>query len=156
MPEGAQIAAGQLAGDFTLGKDMRQKYVFIAGGIGITPFRSIIKNLTDTNQKRPIIMLYANKTPQDVVYKNIFDEAEKKLGIKTVYTLTQNPENAVGWTGEKGRINEQMIQDKVPDYKERLYYVSGPKSMIDSFEKVLHNLGIPNSQIKTDFFPGFA
>jgi ferredoxin-NADP reductase len=156
MKPGEQIAAGQLAGDFTLKNDPGQKLVFIAGGIGVTPFRSMVKNLIDKNEKRPITIFYANKNPEDVVYKNIFDEAEKKLGIKTTYTLTGSPAHGAGWNGEKGRIDEQMIKNKLPDYKERIYYISGPKSMIDSFEKVLDNLGVPGSQIKTDFFPGFA
>ena len=153
MKPGDQIAAGQLAGDFTLTKDLNQKIVFIAGGIGVTPFRSMIKHLIDAGQKRPIVMFYANKKPQDIVYKDVFDEAEQKLGLKTIYTLTQNTNN---WAGEMGYINEQMIQSKLPDYKERMYYVSGPKTMIDSFEKVLENLGVPQSHIKTDFFPGFV
>jgi ferredoxin-NADP reductase/Na+-translocating ferredoxin:NAD+ oxidoreductase RnfD subunit len=156
MKPGDRISAGQLAGDFTLKKNPKQKYVFIAGGIGITPFRSMIKNLLDKNQPRPIIMFYANKNPADVVYKDIFDEAEQRLGIKTVYALTQASAADENWGGEIGRVDERMIQNKVPHYKERMYYISGPKSMIDSFETVLENLGVPDSQIKTDFFPGFV
>jgi len=153
MLPGDKIAAGQLAGDFTLDKNLNQKLAFIAGGIGITPFRSMIKNLLDKNQKRPIAVFYANRKPEDIVYKDVLDQAESRLGIKTVYTLTQN---AGSWDGETGHINERMIQSNLPDYRERMYYVSGPKSMVDSFTESLHNLGIPNSQIKTDFFPGFA
>jgi ferredoxin-NADP reductase len=153
MKPGSQIAAGQLAGDFTITEDPDKKLAFIAGGIGVTPFRSIIKHLVDTNQKRPIVMFYANKKAEDVVYKDVFDQAQNKLGIPIIYTLTQKVDN---WSGEQGYINEQMIKNKLPDYKDRMFYVSGPKTMIDSFEKVLHNLGVPNNQIKTDFFPGFV
>ena len=147
--------AGQLAGDFVLPSDKKQKLVFFAGGIGVTPFRSMVKYLIDQNEKRDITIFYANRTPQDVVYKDLFDEAQKKLGIKTIYTVSKNDSSAL-WSGETGYITEQMIKEKLPDFKDRMFYLSGPRSMIVSFEKTLKNMGIKNNHIKTDFFPGFA
>lgn len=150
---GDEIVAGQLAGDFTLPKQPK-KLVFIAGGIGITPFRSILKYLIDTNQKRDIVMFFSNKTAAEIVYSDVFSEAFNKLAIPTIYTVTDSaPAN---WTGEKGRVSPEMIQKYVPDFKERIYYLSGPHSMVNGFEKTLQQMGIPKSQIKTDFFPGFA
>ena len=140
------VVASQLAGDFTLPEDKSKKLVFIAGGIGITPFRSMIKYLTDKNEKRDIVIFYSNKTAGDIAYKDIFDEAEKKLGIKTIYHLTD----------EKGFLNHKIIEQYVPDFKERMFYISGPRSMILTFQKALKEAGIHKSHIKTDFFPGFA
>ena len=156
LKPGQQLIAGQLAGDFTMPKNAGTKLVFIAGGIGITPFRSMIKYLLDTRQKRPIILFYANRTPEDIVYKEIFDKAQTELGIKTVYTVTENKNLPDNWQGEMGRINEQMIKTKVPDFKERMFYLSGPRSMVNSFEQILSNLGVPSHNIKTDFFPGLV
>ena len=155
MQPGQSIMAGQLAGDFVLPKEKNQKLVFFAGGIGVTPFRSMVKYLIDKKEKRDITIFYANRTPQDVVYKDIFDQAEKSLGIKTIYTVSKNNASA-NWKGETGYITEQMIKEKLPDYKDRMFYLSGPRSMITSFEQTLRNMGIKNSHIKTDFFPGFA
>ncbi len=142
MQEGEEIIASQISGEFTLPKDINKKLCFIAGGIGITPFRSIIKYLLDTNQKRDIVLFYANKTDLDVVYKDIFDTASKELAIKTIYVV--------------GFITEQMIKKEVTDYKDRIFYISGPHSMVDSFEKTLKEIGLHGSQIKIDFFPGYA
>jgi ferredoxin-NADP reductase len=155
MASGSKMLAGQLAGDFTLPKDQNQKLVFIAGGIGITPFRSMIKYLIDQNEKRNIIFFYANKSPNDIVYKEILDDAQTKLGIKTIYTVSKKSSNQA-WDGETGYIDAAMIKSKVPDYKERMFYISGAHSMIENFKQTLSDLGIKSSHIKTDFFPGFV
>src|SRR5438270_7311425 len=83
-----KIIAGQIAGDFTLPRDPRQKLVFIAGGIGITPFRSMLKYLLDTQQRRDIVLFYANRTANEIVYQDVLSVAGAKLGVKTFYTLT--------------------------------------------------------------------
>lgn len=160
---GGRIMAGQLSGDFTLPNDQKKKLVssgeatklcFIAGGIGITPFRSMIKYLLDINEKRDIVLFYSNKLVSEIVYKEIFDKAEKKLGIKIIYALTDSNNIPNNWQGKMGYIDEQMIKQEAADYKERTFYLSGPPSMVDSFKNVLKNMGVSN--IKTDYFPGYA
>lgn len=154
MDKGREIVAAHLAGDFVLPDDPNQKCVFIAGGIGITPFRSMIKYLLDTHQRRPITLFYANKTINDVVYKDIFDKAERELGIKTIYTVTDMRKLPPWWNGQIGHITPQLIKDHVPDYMNCVFYISGPKGMVDSFKELLGQLHIKGDQIKTDFFSG--
>lgn len=149
------IAAGSLAGDFTLPKDAREKLVFIAGGIGITPFRSIIKFLVDTKEKRDIVLLYSNKVESEIMYQDVFAQAAV-IGVKTIYVLTDQDHLPTNWTGEKGRITPIMIEKEVPDYIDRTFYLSGPHNMVVAFEEVLQEMGINRSQIKKDFFPGFV
>lgn len=151
-----KIAASQLSGEFTLPKDASKKLVFIAGGIGVTPYRSMIKYLLDVNQKRDIILLYSNKLASDIVYKDIFDEAFQKLGVRSVYVLTDTANIPSRWQGRVGFIDAKMIAEDVPDYKERMFYISGPHSMVDTFENVLKGMGLSGNQIKVDFFPGYA
>lgn len=148
------IVAAQIAGNFTLPVDKQKKLVFMAGGIGITPFRSMIKYLIDQNERRDIIIVYSNKYQSEIVYKDVFDEAQIKFDIKTVYALTDTTQLPMGWSGQIGRINPQMIQKEVPDFMERIFYLSGPHSMVKGFEEVLLQMGV--TQIKTDFFPGFV
>lgn len=150
------IVASQLTGDFTLPKDKNKKLIFLAGGIGVTPFRSMIKYLIDKNEKRDIIIFYSNKSFSDIAYKEIFDQAQKELGIKTIYCLTDSNSIPKNWDGEKGIIDEQMIKRYALDYKDRMFYISGPRSMILSFKKYLKEAKVPKNHIKTDFFPGFA
>lgn len=150
------IVVSQLSGEFTLPKDANQKLCFVAGGIGITPYRSIIKYLIDTNQKRDIILLYSNKTASDIAYKDVFDVGLQTLGIRTVYTLTDKTSIPLGWQGRVGYIDAQVMQQEVSDYRDRVFYISGPHSMVDVFEKTLKDMGITGKQIKVDYFPGYV
>lgn len=154
--EGDTIIASQLAGDFVLPKNKSKKLVFIAGGIGITPFRSMVKYLLDTKEARTITLFYSVKTPEEIAYKDIFDEAQQQLGIKSVYTLTDKESASDVWQGEKGFVDSQMIMRYVADYKERIFYISGPHSMVATFEEVLKKMGVSKNHIKIDFFPGFV
>ncbi|HZS77367.1 MAG TPA: oxidoreductase [Ktedonobacteraceae bacterium] len=152
----SKILAGQIAGDFTLPPDPRQKLVFIAGGIGITPFRSMLKYLIDTNQYRDIVLLYANRTLDEIAYKDILSEAQTKLGIKVYCTLTDTKAIPGNWPGFRGRIDADMIATAVPDYRQRTFYLSGSLGMVRACEYYLRNLGVELDQIKKDFFPGLV
>jgi ferredoxin-NADP reductase len=156
MNTGDEIVAAQLAGDFVLPENPRQKCVLIAGGVGITPFRSMIKYLLDTHQRRLITLFYANKTIADITYKDIFDRAQQELGIQIIYSVTDSNNLPSYWKGTTGRITPELIKNKVPDYRQCIFYISGPKGMVDSFKESLNQMKIPSSQIKTDFFSGLA
>jgi len=156
MDNSMPIVASQLAGDFILPKDSNKKLVFVAGGIGITPFRSMLKFLIDTSEKRDIITVFSNKYSEDIVYKDVLDEAEEKLGIRTIYALTDTDKIPQSWTGEKGRITSEIIMRQIPDWHERTFYLSGPHLMVTGFEKTLLDMGVSRSHIKKDFFPGFV
>jgi ferredoxin-NADP reductase len=156
MGKESEIIASQLAGEFVLPYSSWQKCVFIAGGIGITPFRSMIKYLLDIRQRRPITLFYANKTSNDIVYKDIFDRAQLELGIRTIYTITDKQNAPPNWTGWIGRLTPELIRSTVPDFRNSMFYLSGPRSMVDSFKDTLHHLNIHSSHIKTDYFAGLA
>jgi len=155
MAAGEEIMAGQLAGDFTLPRDPRKKLAFIAGGIGITPFRSMVKYLSGRGEKRSVVLLYSNRTTDEIAYREVWDEAARTIGLKTVYAVTGVgeilPEN-----GYKGHIDGVLIRHEIPDYRDRTFYISGTHAMVSTMETTLHRMGIPRKQIKTDFFPGFV
>ena len=154
LDPGEKISAGQLAGDFTLPKDAKKKLAFLAGGIGITPFRSMIKNLIDKKDKRDVVLFFSNRTHEEIVYADILLDAKKKLGLKSVLTLTDAV--PADWNGEQGRLDAGMIARHAPDFLERTFYISGTHAMVESMKEVLKSMGVPSSQIKTDFFPGFV
>ncbi|MFA6300967.1 MAG: RnfABCDGE type electron transport complex subunit D [Candidatus Paceibacterota bacterium] len=156
MPEGGGIIAAQKSGDFVLPEDSEKDLVFIAGGIGITPFRSMIKYLLDKKQKRTITLLYSNKTTKDIAYKEVFDRARAELGIKTVYVITGKGEAVFEESMQKGSIDARMIEKEIPNYLNKTFYISGPRGMVDAFENTLKSIGVSRKNIKTDFFPGFA
>lgn len=132
------IVASQLAGDFVLPNDPSIKLAFVAGGIGITPYRSMIKFLIDTKQIRDIILIYINKSADEIVYKDILEN------VKVIYINTT----------EVGHLNDKMINDKIPDAHDRVWYISGPHNMVSATEKLLKSMNIKH--IKTDFFPGLV
>jgi len=156
MGNDSEIVASQLSGDFVLPYSSWQKCVFIAGGIGITPFRSMLKYLLDTRQRRPITLFYANKTIDDIVYKDILDRADHELGIRTIYSITDKRNTPPNWTGGIGRITPELIRSAVPDFRNCIFYVSGPRGMVDSFKDSLRRLNIHNSHIKIDYFAGLV
>lgn len=153
MQPGDQVVASQLSGDFTLPRDPNKKLVFIAGGIGITPFRSMIQYLLDTGERRPITVLYSARTPEDAVYRDLLDRAQYELGIKTVYVFN---DASARQPGAAQTINADTIMREVPDYKERTFYISGPQGMVASFKNMLTSMGVSRTSIRTDYFPGFA
>lgn len=141
LQPGDRLTASGLEGDFVLPADRNQSLVFLAGGIGITPFRSMIKFLMDTRETRPITLLYAAKTPAEFVYKDLFAEAEKTIGLKIRYIT--------------GLLDEHAIRASVTDLTKPLFYVSGPEPMVEAIGETLKKAGVPNTQLKQDFFPGY-
>lgn len=156
MKEGERISASGLAGEFILPDDKSKKLVFIAGGIGVTPFRSILKYMVDSQEKRDVVMFFANKTSKDIVYKDVFDEAVAKDILKIYYVCGTKLPNDSNPQIKFGIVDENMIKADVPDYIERNFYISGPHGMVSAFQKSLSKLGVPKRNIKVDFFPGYA
>jgi glycine betaine catabolism B len=152
LKPGDKMYAAQLGGDFVLPADATRKMVFIAGGIGVTPFRSMVKHLTDTNDSRDTVLFYAVRTMQDAAYGPLFQEAEKKIGLKTVYVVNEQPPESK----EPKFIDAPLLTKHVPDFKDRTYYLSGPVPMVDAYKKLLKGMGVPARSIVTDYFPGFA
>lgn len=143
LETGDEIVASKVAGDFVLPSDTAKKLAFIAGGIGVTPFRSIVKYLLDTNQPRDIVLLYGARGEDNLVFRDIFEEARERFGMRTVYVLSR-------------MINEAVIRNEIPDFKERVFYISGPEAMVQAMAKLLAGMGIPRKQIKRDYFPGYG
>jgi ferredoxin-NADP reductase len=149
------VIASQLSGDFSLSNKAHGKMVFIAGGIGVTPFRSIVKYMIDKEDKRDVVMFYANKFEDDIAYKSIFDQAESKLKFKCVYVLTEKLHAPKEWNGEIGYLDENMIKKHIPDVKKCKYYLSGPQGMVNAYKELLLRIGVSRMNIITDYFPGF-
>jgi glycine betaine catabolism B len=153
---GAPIIAAHVAGDFTLPRDPRRKLAFIAGGIGITPFRSMVKFLTDRGEQRDIVLLYANRRAEDILYRDVFAAAQRAFGLRAVAVLSDRGSAPPGWVGAAGRIDAALIARQIPDYRERLFYVSGSPALVESVQRALRELGVKPDRIKTDWFSGLA
>ncbi len=155
MEPGQQLIIGQVSGDFVLPENPATKLVFIAGGIGVTPFRSHVQHLIDTQQKRDVVLLYACATDKDFVYQSVFGQGSKSFGLKVHYIASDRERVAKDWSGKVGHIDAKMLRELVPDFNERTFYISGPGAMVTAYTQLLHSLNVPSNQIKTDYFPGF-
>ena len=156
IDQNTSIVASQLAGDFVMPKDSTQKLVFIAGGIGITPFRSMIKYLMDTNQRRDIVLIYSAGSEQDFAYRDVFEPARQAIGLKTYYVITRRTAKISHPYTNRGVVNDSLIQTLVPDLNQRLFYISGTHNMVESLQETLQQLDVRHGNIKIDFFPGYA
>ncbi len=148
-PKESLIISG-VTGDFTLPDDASEKLVFLAGGIGVTPFRSMIKYLKDTKDARDVVLVYASKTEAEFAYRDLFDHLEG-TGVRVVYVV--NEPAPLGWVGRSGFVTKEMLVEEIPDFAMRHFYISGPHAMVSSFEKTLKDMGV--TKISTDFFPGY-
>ena len=156
MDKKTPIVADQLAGDFVMPNDTSEKLVFIAGGIGITPFRSMVKYLLDTKERRSIILIYSVRTLKDIAYARVFEEARRDIGITTYYLVTDEKPDSSHPYVMHGFITEQLIKKLVPDYGKRTFYLSGTHPMVTTLKAKLIELGLHRTQVKTDFFPGYS
>lgn len=155
MEKGDEIIASKVAGDFVLPANIKRKLVFIAGGIGITPFRSIARHLLEHDEHRDIVLLYAAREERDLVFRDVFEEA-RKIGMRNVYILSEAEKVPASWNGKIGRLDATIIKTEVPDAKERTFYISGPEPMVKGIFDLLLDMDIPQKQILRDYFPGYA
>ena len=129
------------------------KICMLSGGIGITPLRSMIRYSTDKELKNSIILLYSNRFDDAIAFMDDFDEMQVRNPNFKVITMITRPSPA--WKGLTGRINREMIEKKVPDYAERVFYFCGPKLMVDAMVVILSEIGLPETQIEYEYFSGY-
>jgi len=148
MKIGDEAYIGNANGAFILG-DKSQSAVFLAGGIGITPFRSILKQAEHEKSRQSFILFYSNSSESKTIELNDL----KNIGLDnyhTIFTLS-NPTNEV-WLGEKGRINKAMLLKYLPQLSAHIYYIVGTTSFVTAMVEILENSNIPRGQIKTESF----
>ncbi len=148
---GDVIYASQLMGNFTLNGNESKKLAFIAGGIGITPFRSMIKYLTDMGATFDIVLFYLVTDPEELAYEAEFYAAQKQ-GLRFVPIS-----NIAGPRGNTHVVHfdEKIVAQALPDYHERIFYISGPNAMVESTRELLEHLSVPPTNVKTDHFSGY-
>lgn len=139
-------------GKLTL-QESYKKICMLSGGIGITPLRSMIRYSTDKELKTDIILLYSNRLENQIAFIDDFDEMQSRNpNLKVIITITR-PGQA--WKGLNGRINREMVEKKIPDYAERFFYSCGPRPMVETMVSMLSKMGLPETQIKYEYFTGY-
>ncbi len=154
LEPGATIVAAELSGDFVLPATPGRPLALIAGGIGITPFRSMLRYLVDRSERRDITLIYSTFGPDEIAFREDLEQARRDLGVKVVYTLTDPERVPPGWGGRVGFVDARLIAEEVADYGLSLFYISGPPAMVKGVKSELRTLGVRS--VKTDFFPGYS
>jgi len=129
------------------------RVALLAGGMGITPMRSICRYYADSNLQTKITLLYGCNTEADIVFRNELEDIQRKnKNFRLVITLT---EAGPGWKGYVGRISDEMIRNEIPDYPGTVFYSCGPPAMVDTMSNLLKSLGVKEENVKIENFEGY-
>jgi ferredoxin-NADP reductase len=140
-------------GKFTFRGEYK-KIALLAGGIGITPIRSICRYCTDKQLKTRITLIYGNRTENDIVFKKEFEDMQKQnKNLKCAFTIDEPNAN---WIGLTGLINGEMIKKEIPDYKDTIFYLCGPPGMVNALKGIINQIEIPSEQIRVEYFTGYT
>lgn len=151
---GDYIVVRQLAGDFVLPADTTKPVVCIAGGIGVTPYVSMVRAMIGNKQHRDIVLFYLMSDPAELCFGTLWQQAAP-LGLRLIPVLTNRRAIAPDWKGYIGPLTGDIVQKEVLDYETRRYYLSGPSAFVDHYVGVLHRLKIKRHAITTDYFSGY-
>jgi glycine betaine catabolism B len=162
LEEGTIVKVKGPEGKFVLHNDYSKSAVFLSGGIGVTPFRSMIKNATDNQLPVKIALFDSNRNEQNILYKDEFDGwANINQNLVIVYTITDEDESsppASEWRGERGRIDKSMLAKYLTkdELDNSIYYTCGPPGMIEAMQTLLQkDLQIPKDRIMVEEFSGY-
>lgn len=158
---GDTVYASQLGGDFIIGENVETNIVQIAGGIGVTPFISQIRDLLQKKEKRNITLFYCVKKIKDIVYPELLEQAATELEAKIVCVVSDesvevnNPKLSPLFSYESGFMSKEILEKHIDKNSKTDFYISGPNMMVDMLKTILHTLKIKDRNIHTDYFPGF-
>jgi ferredoxin-NADP reductase/nitrite reductase/ring-hydroxylating ferredoxin subunit len=170
LERGAKVKVRGPEGKFVLHEDYSKPAVFLSGGIGVTPFRTMIKYATDKQLPVKIIMFDSNRNQDNILFKKEFDDwASINKNLKIIYTISEKDQHdqssssslsrASYWKGEYGRIDKAMILKHIEDnniLNNSIFYICGPPGMLKAMQTLLQEeLEIPKERIKIEEFTGY-
>lgn len=156
MAPGAEVKIYGPTGNFVSNDDTSKPIVFLAGGIGITPFYSATKQMLYDKISRPIRLFYSNKRPEDAAFlKELFQLEKDHKNFTLIGTMTEMESSRLSWSGETGFIDLVMINKYINDLKSSTYYIAGPPPMVTAMEGILNNAGVDKESIHHESFFGY-
>jgi ferredoxin-NADP reductase len=153
LPIGTEVEVEQPKGDFALPEDTDPHYAFIAGGIGITVFRSMLRYIDDTGEPYEVTLVYSNRDRESTAFLNELEALDARADwFRLVATMTQDSD----WGGETRRIDAGMLTDVLGgDLGSYAFVVAGPPAMTEGVVETLKGAGIPEERILSDRFSGY-
>jgi ferredoxin-NADP reductase len=153
LPVGTEVEVEQPKGDFALPEDTDPHYVFIAGGIGITVFRSMLRYIDDTAEPYRVTLIYSNRDRESTPFLDELEALDTRADwFRLVATMTQDPD----WDGETRRIDAGMLSDVLAgELGAHTFVVAGPPAMTEGVVETLKSAGVPEERILSDRFSGY-
>jgi ferredoxin-NADP reductase len=156
MPLRTEITMDGPMGSFTLHSDSSRSGVLIAGGIGITPFRSTILHASRSRLPHRLLLFYSSRRPEDAAFlRELEDLAKENARFTFVGIMTDMAKSKQKWTGKTGLLDKRMLSESLADLQRPVYYVAGPPEMVSAIAKVLADLGISDDDIRSEEFAGY-
>jgi ferredoxin-NADP reductase len=156
IPLGTEVKIDSPMGTFTLLKNSVKPAVFLAGGIGITPFLSIVRQADHDRLPHKLHLFYSNRRPEDAPFFDTLQMLEKSnSNFKLVCTMTEMPQSKNEWEGETGFINQEMLSRHLTSLQGPIYYVAGPPAMVAGLRQMLVDANVDEDDIRTEDFAGY-
>ncbi len=154
MPPGSAVTIEDAVGSFVLPDDTTIPLVFLAGGIGVAPFRSLVLQAAHDRTGHRITLFYSSRFPDEAVFLNELEAADAQSSDIAVLSTVTRGTGGARWKGLTGRIGAEMIEDRCREWPDALYYVSGPPAMVDGMRATLDGMGIDHRRIKREIWAG--
>src|ERR1700675_185433 len=156
LPIGSRAKIEGPMGSFTLHNNTARPAVFLAGGIGIAPFLSMLSYATEEKLRHPIVLFYANRYLEDAAFINALWKLERaNPRFRFVPTLTRVANHNGDWRGKTGYISSEMLFTQIGILRGPIYYVAGPPTMVAATRRTLAEVGVDEDDIRTEEFAGY-
>lgn len=155
-PLGTEVKVDGPFGSFTLHKNTTKPAVFLLGGIGITPFLSIIRQATRDGSPHQIYLFYSNRRPEDAAFlAELQQHAKDNPNFHLIATMAEMEQSQAPWTGERGFITREMVTRHLPTLHGPIYYMAGPPAMVTAMRNLCVQAGVDEDDIRTEEFGGY-
>lgn len=156
MPLGTAVTIAGPSGDLTLDHNVNRPAVFLAGGIGITPFRSIVLHAAKAGLPQRMYLFYSNRRPEDAPFLEELQALEKtNPNYKLIASMTKMEKSTQPWQGETGHIDKEMLARHVNDPISPIYYIAGPTEMVRGLLSMVRDIGVNDTDIRAEEFAGY-
>jgi ferredoxin-NADP reductase len=153
---GTEVKMEGPVGSFTLHKNPLKPAVFLAGGIGITPFSSIIRHAAKARLPQRLFLFYSNRRPEDAAFMDVLSQLQNENpNYKFIPSMSEMNKSAQPWNGETGFINREMLARHLSGLQGPIYYVAGPPAMVAAMRQMLTGAGVDEDDIRTEEFAGY-
>jgi ferredoxin-NADP reductase len=156
LPVGSSAQLDGPFGSLTLHNNRQRPAVFIAGGVGITPFMSILRQATQDQLPQRFALLYSNRRPEDAAFLSELQQLEQQnKNLRLIATMTELNGSSRGWGGETSLIDQDFVKRATSELTAPVYYVAGPPPMVEAMRQVLNSGGVNDDDIRSEEFFGY-